>query len=274
MKFTTRVADINDLESLCDIEKSATPNLIYIEDNAQFFFEETPGEIFVVDNGEGRLVGMGRYSTLPDGSGWLETLRVHKEFQNQGAGKLIYKEYLNYGKAENAPAIRMYTEAYNDASKGLAEIHGFTLAAELANFDTELNEEIDGEFNFKKVENLEELDIENIKTKWGKLISLNRTFYEVNEKNLQWFIDEEMVYKDGDNLLILGARMLKDRGLFIALAMGDLEYIVKSAMIRAKQMGAKKLMAIFPKEQEDYKQLLRDMEFNEMYNLLVMETNN
>lgn len=271
MKFTTRIATIEDLQSLIEIEKSATPTLIYIEDNAKFFFEETPGEIFVVDYGDGNLIGMGRYSTLPDGTGWLETLRVHKDFQGMGAGKLIYKEYLNYGKEQNAPAIRMYTEGYNDTSKGLAELMNFSLAAELANFDIKLTGDIPGEFKFEKVKSIEELDIPKIKSKWGKLISLNRTFYEVNEKNLQWFIDEEMVYKYGDNLLILGARMLKDRGLFIALALGDLEFIVKSAMIKAKELGAKKLTAIFPKENEEYKELLRNMNYNEIYNLLVME---
>ncbi len=271
MEFTTRIATIEDLKSLCDIEKSATPNLIYIKDNAQFFFEETPGEIFVVDNGEGRLVGMGRYSTLPDGSGWLETLRVHKDFQGMGAGKLIYEDYLEYGKKENAPAIRMYTEAYNDTSKGLAELNGFSLASELANFDTELDEDLTGEFNFEQVLSVGELNLEKIKKEWGNLISLNRTFYEVNEKNLQWFIDENMVYKDGDNLLILGARMLKERGLFVALAMGDLDYVIDSAMIKAKEMGGQKLTFIFPKELENYTKLLREREFNEIYNLLVME---
>ncbi|MFB0972184.1 MAG: GNAT family N-acetyltransferase [Neofamilia sp.] len=271
MEFKTRVATIEDLQRLIEIEKNSTPTLIYIEDNAKFFFEETPGEIFVVDYGDGSLIGMGRYSTLPDGSGWLETLRVHKDYQGMGAGKLIYKDYLEYGKKQNAPAIRMYTERYNDTSKGLAELMHFSLAAELANFDIELKGDLLGEFKFQKVTSLDELDIPKIKSEWGKLISLNRTFYEVNEKNLQWFIDEGMVYKYGDNLLILGARMLKDRGLFIALALGDLEFIAKSAMIKANEMGTKKLTAIFPKENEEYKELLRNMNYNEIYNLLVME---
>lgn len=271
MEFTTRRATIEDLQSLVEIEKSATPTLIYIEDNAKYFFEETPGEIFVVDDGTGRLIGMGRYTTLPDGSGWLETLRVHEDYQGMGVGKLIYKDYLNYGNEQNAPAIRMYTESYNDASKGLAEYMHFLLAAELANFDIEIDDKINGKFNFMEVKSLEELDIPMIRSKWGKLISLNRTFYEVNEKNLQWMIDENMVYKYGDNLLIMGARMLKDRGLFIALALGDLEFIVKSAMVRAKELGAKKLTAIFPTENEEYKTLLRNMNYNEIYNLYVME---
>lgn len=271
MKFTSRIAKIEDLESLCEIEKSATPTLLYIKDNAKFFFEESPGEIFVVDNGEGRLIGMGRYTTLPDGSGWLETLRVHKDFQGMGAGKLIYKDYLAYGEKNKAPAIRMYTERYNAASKGLAELNGFTSAAELANYDIDIDKNIEGEFNFQQVRSLNELDLEEIKSQWGKLIALNRTFYEINEKNIQWMVDEGMVYKDEDNLLIFGARMLKERGQFIALALGDLDYLVKSAMIKARDLQAKKLFVVFPNENKDFIEIMENLNFNQIYNLLVME---
>lgn len=271
MKFTTRVATIDDLENLCEIEKSATPSLLYIEENAKFFFEESPGEIYVVDNGEGYLVGMGRYTTLPDGSGWLETLRVHKDFQGMGAGKLIYKEYLKYAKENNAPAIRMYTERNNVRSKGLAELNGFGPAAELANYDIEVPQDISGEFKLQQVKNVEELDLESIKNEWGNLIALNRTFYEINEENIQWMIDQGMVYKDGESLLIFGARMLKERGQFIALAMGDLDYLVKSALIKAKDMNAKKLFVVFPYENSEFINVMENMNFNKIYNLLVME---
>lgn len=139
MDFKTRVTKIEDLDRLCEIEISAMPDSPpYLKDNAEFFYKETPGEIFGVENEDNLLIGMGRYSVFPDNSGWLETLRVHKDFQRMGAGKLVYEEYFKKAKKDNAKVIRMYTESYNAPSRNLANSLGFSLASTYGNMEITL----------------------------------------------------------------------------------------------------------------------------------------
>lgn len=273
MKFTSRIGKIEELDEMCEIEISAMPDSRpYLRDNADYFFNKAPGEIFVIEKEDGELVGIGRYSTLPDKTGWLETLRVKKEYQNMGAGKMIYKEYIKKGKNENAPYLRMYTEDYNIISKTLAEKIGFSLATEFGNMELNLENLEEKETpNFKLVKNIEEIDLDFIKEKWGKFISLNRTFFEVNEANLKWMIEKEMVYKLDDTLMILGARMLEERGLFLSLAIGNVEKCIDFGVNKSLENNFSTLVCLFSNENKELRKELEDYGFDTIYNLYCME---
>lgn len=274
MEFKTRITTIEDLDRLCEIEVSAMPESPpYLRDNADYFYNKAPGEIYGVENEDNLLIGMGRYSRLPDGSGWLETLRVHKDFQRKGAGKLVYEEYFKKAKLENTNIIRMYTESYNIASKTLAESLDFTLAGTYGNMEISLDEKFENVNSFNLVKSIDELNLEKMIESWGKFISLNRTFFELNSKNIQWMISEEMVYKNEENLVILGARMLKKRGLFLAYVAGDLEESIKFAINKAIELNSKKLTSIFPVDYLEYKNVLIDLGFKDIYDLFTMEKN-
>lgn len=274
MDFKTRVTKIEDLDRLCEIEISAMPDSPpYLKDNAEFFYKETPGEIFGVENEDNLLIGMGRYSVFPDNSGWLETLRVHKDFQRMGAGKLVYEEYFKKAKKDNAKVIRMYTESYNTPSRNLANSLGFSLASTYGNMEITLENVEDTNMDFSLVSNMDELHLEKMKENWDRFISLNRSFFEINTDNLKWMIDKKMVYKNGDNIVIFGARMLRERGLFLGFVSGDLESGVKFAMEKSNKLGSNKLTCIFPVDNLELKRALEKLGFKNIYDLFVMEKN-
>lgn len=274
MDFKTRVTKIEDLDRLCEIEISAMPDSPpYLKDNAEFFYKETPGEIFGVENEDNLLIGMGRYSVFPDNSGWLETLRVHKDFQRMGAGKLVYEEYFKKAKKDNAKVIRMYTESYNTPSRNLANSLGFSLASTYGNMEITLENVEDTNMDFSLVSNMDELHLEKMKENWDRFISLNRSFFEINTDNLKWMIDKKMVYKNGDNIVIFGARMLRERGLFLGFVSGDLESGVQFAMEKSNKLGSNKLTCIFPVDNLELKRVLEKLGFKNIYDLFVMEKN-
>lgn len=274
MDFKTRVTKIEDLDRLCEIEISAMPDSPpYLKDNAEFFYKETPGEIFGVENEDNLLIGMGRYSVFPDNSGWLETLRVHKDFQRMGAGKLVYEEYFKKAKKDNAKVIRMYTESYNTPSRNLANSLGFSLASTYGNMEITLENVEDTNMDFSLVSNMDELHLEKMKENWDRFISLNRSFFEINTDNLKWMIDKKMVYKNGDNIVIFGARMLRERGLFLGFVSGDLESGVQFAMEKSNKLGSNKLTCIFPVDNLELKRALEKLGFKNIYDLFVMEKN-
>lgn len=274
MDFKTRVTKIEDLDRLCEIEISAMPDSPpYLKDNAEFFYKETPGEIFGVENEDNLLIGMGRYSVFPDNSGWLETLRVHKDFQRMGAGKLVYEEYFKKAKKDNVKVIRMYTESYNTPSRNLADSLGFSLASTYGNMEITLENVEDTNMDFSLVSNMDELHLEKMKENWDRFISLNRSFFEINTDNLKWMIDKKMVYKNGDNIVIFGARMLRERGLFLGFVSGDLESGVQFAMEKSNKLGSNKLTCIFPVDNLELKRALEKLGFKNIYDLFVMEKN-
>lgn len=274
MDFKTRVTKFEDLDRLCEVEISAMPDSPpYLKDNAEFFYKETPGEIFGVENEDNLLIGMGRYSVFPDNSGWLETLRVHKDFQRMGAGKLVYEEYFKKAKKDNAKVIRMYTESYNTPSRNLANSLGFSLASTYGNMEITLENVEDTNMDFSLVSNMDELHLEKMKENWDRFISLNRSFFEINTDNLKWMIDKKMVYKNGDNIVIFGARMLRERGLFLGFVSGDLESGVQFAMEKSNKLGSNKLTCIFPVDNLELKRALEKLGFKNIYDLFVMEKN-
>ena len=88
MEMHSRKGTLADIERLVEIEESAVSGGYYLYDNRHFYFDGilNKGEMVVALNEEEHPVGIGQYSILPDGSGWLECLRVEKQWQSQGAG--------------------------------------------------------------------------------------------------------------------------------------------------------------------------------------------
>ena len=140
MGMTTRRAGMADMDAMLRIEESAIPGYGYLYENRHFYFDgvENRGEMVLAEL-DGVPVGMGQYSVLPDGSGWLEILRVEKAHQRMGAGRAIYRRYLELAQETHAPSVAMFTGWKNVASRGLAEANGFHLAASMAGYDLALD---------------------------------------------------------------------------------------------------------------------------------------
>ena len=92
MAFRVQLASYDDMKECARVETEAMGTYIYLED-AWHYFNAQKGGLVTVYNEEDHMIGIGRFTVLYDGSGWLETLRISPEWQGQGAGKMIYKEY-------------------------------------------------------------------------------------------------------------------------------------------------------------------------------------
>ncbi len=277
MKFTTRYATMEDLDMMVEIEEAAMPGYAnYLRDVSNYFFNECPGKISIAEMEDGTAVGIGRYSTLPDGSGWLETLRVDPAYQRLGAGRAIYGDYIKQAKENNAPHMGMFTGSDNVASKTLAQLHDFDLAGTYENKDYIPKDEI-LEINpdFKLVESLDEVKelFEKSKATWYPHIPFNRTFYRHNDENYKWFIEEKTVYTDGENLIVLGARMLHERGIYIGLMYGDMKKLVDFAVAKATNDKEKRLTCICPNTSKDALTAMKEAGFKDSGELIVMEWN-
>ena len=108
-------------------EEETMPAGCYLRDNSEYFLDKTDGDLTIVYCGD-EPVGVGKFSVLPDGSGWLETLRVRPAWQGKGVGKSLYNKWMKEREAHACPAMRMFTGTANVRSKGLAEKYGLSLA--------------------------------------------------------------------------------------------------------------------------------------------------
>ena len=127
MSILLRSALPKDRQQVLEVEKKATPGLTYLPHVFDQFVADEAGEFVVAETGD-QLVGCGKFTLLPDGSAWLETLRVVPEKQGQGIGKLFYQRFLEIAQTKRVSTLRMYTGVNNHASKGLAERSGFSIA--------------------------------------------------------------------------------------------------------------------------------------------------
>ncbi len=75
MEIVLRKAEQEDRERVIWVESKSTPNLSYVGAIWDLFTSDEVGE-FSVAEADGKLVACGKFTVVPDGSAWLETLRV------------------------------------------------------------------------------------------------------------------------------------------------------------------------------------------------------
>ena len=124
--LTLRKAVAADLTAVLAVEKRSTPNLHYLGRVFDLFLSHSRGE-FTVCEIDGEVVACAKLTVLPDGSAWLESIRVIPERQGLGVGKRFYENYFDIAQREGIKTLRMYTGVGNKVSKGLAERYGLQL---------------------------------------------------------------------------------------------------------------------------------------------------
>ncbi|HPH96106.1 MAG TPA: GNAT family N-acetyltransferase [Anaerolineaceae bacterium] len=251
MPFILRRARPEDRQSIYDVEKSATPGLIYLPFVFDEFLADETGA-FIVAETEDQLVGCGKFTLLPDGSAWLETLRVMKAFQGQGIGRLFYQRFFELGREKSVPAMRMYTNINNHASKGLAEQFGFAVAGtclgqKMACQAGLVSSAPAGFVPVRDVEMAASL-LFSLREKWPGFMVLNRTFYAFNQALANFLVERGMLYHDADgkNLVVLGARFMPQQALHIGLMDGDYTACLAFAMHLAAVKGVGSLQCLSP----------------------------
>lgn len=242
-------------------EEETMPASCYLRDNSEYFLEKTTGDLTIVYCGE-EPVGVGKFSVLPDGSGWLETLRVRPAWQGKGVGKSLYNKWMKEREAHACPAMRMFTGTANVRSKGLAEKYGLSLAGTMIGAVKKTAELGDIEQDLQLMHPVTDREeahrlLERYAERMQGFVVLNNTFLRCNEKTWDYLFDNGMIFTDGESVAAVGARMLRERGLHLALYGGDSEKCLRFALAYTKAQGLPQLTVSYPPECEEIR---KDME--------------
>lgn len=251
MKVITKTITDKDREACIYVEKGAMPHNRYIDDVWNLFLYETDGDLigaFV----DGELQGMGKLTRLYGDYGWLETLRVHPDYQNMGIGQEIYNAYLKHMKELNLKSVGMYTEMYNKISKHLAEKNGMELSAEYTEILKPISKPEKENFDFKLVskEDGEKL-LSPHYGEMGEYIVINRTFFPVGEGLGEFLAGQNWVYKDSEyNILIGGFRFQPEKAFHIPFIKGNIAKTLEFANYLGYKSGSKNLSILKPVKDE------------------------
>ena len=249
MDFTLKLAAYDDLEAAARVESSASRG-VYLAD-AWHYFNSLKGALVCAYDGD-KMIGIGRFTVLPDGTGWLETLRVSPDYQRQGAGKLIYKKWVELAKEYGCPSMAMFTGLTNAASSGLAELYGLKTVAQ--HRGCHLTDLAGGNpHGFKHVywQRAVQLILPH-KDEYHDYMTFNRTFHHINEANAKAFAIEGKVFEDegSGSFIVCGGRFQQNAALHIAMMGGDIDKCLDFAINYAKAQGIEKVSCTFALENE------------------------
>lgn len=256
MDFTIKLAGYSDLAAAAAVEQGVTPGSAYLAD-AWHYFNSIKGDLVCAYAGE-KMIGIGRLTVLPDGTGWLETLRVLPEYQHQGAGKLIYKKWLELAGEYGCPSMAMFTGVRNAASSGLAELYGLKTVMQHRSYHlTELSGGNPHGFKHVYWQRAVELILPH-KDEYRDYMTFNRTFHHINEANAKAFAVEGKVYEDMESgsFIVCGGRFQQNAALHIAMMAGDLDKCINFAVNLAGAQGIEKVSCTFALENEKLEKAL------------------
>lgn len=98
---------------------------------------ETPGSLLAVATQDDLVIGFGRGEWISPETYWLEGLRTDPAWWNHGAGKAIFRFFLEWAQGQNGLRIRLSTYVENFASIHLIESHGFQQVARFVYLESE-----------------------------------------------------------------------------------------------------------------------------------------
>lgn len=257
MDFTVKIAGYGDLAAADAVERETMGDYVYLSD-AWNYFNSLGGGLVCVYDGE-KMIGIGRFSVLPDGSGWLETLRVIPSYQRKGAGKAIYKKWLEIAKELKCPSMAMFTGVSNAASSGLAELYGLKTVAQHRGYHlTDLSGGCAHGFKHTTRQRAAQLILPK-KEEYHDYMTFNRTFHHINEANAMAFADQGKVFEDeaSGSFIVCGARFQHQVTLHIAMMGGDLDKCIDFAINYAKAQGLEKVSCTFRLENEKLENALK-----------------
>lgn len=262
MAFEVKLAGYDDLAECARVEHESTPGYPGYLSDAWHYFQSQKGACVCVYE-EGRLIGIGRFTVLPDGTGWLETLRVSKEHQGKGAGKAIYAKYMELAREYGCPSMAMFTGERNVVSSGLAEKYGLRTAATHRGYHlTELSGGCAHGFRHVNPQRASELALPMREEYNGHMV-FNRTFFHINDANVRCFAAEGKVFEDSSDgsFIVCGARFQHNAALHIAMMGGDYDRCIDFAVNYARATGTAKVSCTFTLENSRLEEALKKRGF-------------
>jgi ribosomal protein S18 acetylase RimI-like enzyme len=257
-----RKARDEDLDDATWVESLSTPSLSYVPHVWNMFLNDEDGE-WTMEELNGKIMGIGKYSILPDGTAWLETLRVVPEAQGLGLGKRLYELWLKLSEEKCVKAMRMYTGVKNVVSAGLARRYGLSLAQTFHGVKMPA-EPFEVESSFKPVKDLKEATelIMPLGEKWGGWMVMNRTYYQWSPELCEWLTTNGMVYRDKDgNVVVMGGRFMTEFQLHVGLFEGDSKVCLDYAKSEASKRGVKSIHCLYPDHLEELEKKLMSYGF-------------
>ncbi|MDD3193369.1 MAG: GNAT family N-acetyltransferase [Oscillospiraceae bacterium] len=249
MEYTLQKGSWENIDQAVLVEEETLPKSCYLRDNSDYFLNRTQGNLTLVYAGD-TPVGIGKLSQLPDGSGWLETLRVRPAWQGKGVGKAIYERWLEEATALGCPAIRMFTGTGNARSKGLAERFGLSLAGTYIGATAKIPSSLLYlPAGFKLVEDfrLAQVLLESGRWEMEDFVVMNNTFFRCGEKTWRYLWEQGMIFADDrQNFVVIGARMLRQRGLHVAMYGGDGRRCLQFAKAYTQRQGLGQVTVSYP----------------------------
>lgn len=250
-----RPARIEDREKAVFVEGKATPNLHYLNQVYDEWISDPKGKLLVAEIGE-ELVGVGKFSVMPDDSAWLETLRVLPDYQRRGSGKAFYKEFLTLASSMGIRRLGMYTTPDNLTSKGLAESNGFSISGTFRGSSLIIDELLSS-ITTNSFDRITDPDtayklIRKNMDQWDNYGIMNRTFLRFSPALVSYWTQKGYVYHDAksDSTIVIGARFMPQQSMHIAYASGDMEKCLQFGVVKTRELGVPKLQCMFPEGNE------------------------
>jgi len=279
MLIHLRKARSGDRQAVLEIEKKATPSLLYLPFVFDPFMNDEEGE-FIVAEADEHLVACGKFTVLPDGSAWLEALRVIPERKGQGIGKEFYRRFLEIARSKKILTLRMYTGINNNTSKGLAERFGFAIAGIYRGLkypcQPGMLQPVAAAFQPVIEPDLAEKLLMGYLEPWQGFLVLNRTFYALTPALAAYLARQRQVYHDpvSQSTIMLGARFMPQQALHIGILGGDLKSCLSFALQLGMQGGVGSLSCYLPASATEMQAEFFRYGFQaEAFDLIVMEAN-
>ncbi len=253
MGIKTRKGRAEDIPRLREIEKRTTPGNLYLYDCREEFLDDRYGELVVAEE-DGEVRGFAHFSLQPDGSAWLECLRVDPEHQKKGCGTAIWKRFMELCEIHGVTHVGMYTGEKNYASRTLGERNGLKIdyRSREGVLEREKGSGAERDFGFERVTDTEQAKelLSAMAEEYGGYFSMNRTFNRFGEKMDEYLVKKQSLWRHGDSAVILGSRFLPERGLYIPAMTGDIELCADFAVSEFQKSGLPKLFAPVPSGRE------------------------
>lgn len=266
MEIVVRKARAEDRAAAVAAEMKAMPGLHYLDAVYDDWLADREGELLVAEL-DGQVAGVGKFSVVPDGSAWLETLRVAPEYQGRGVGKRFYERFRELARQKNINTMRMYTNLDNYASKGLAELYGLKLAGIYQEGTLDVRTAAAGSIagDFRPVADPDRAAtlLLPLTETWAGHAIMNRTFYSLTPALCAAFAVEGKVYEDTatGSVITLGARFLPQQALHIALFGGCRQACLEFARQKAAAAGIPALKCMFSPDALPERAALEDYGF-------------
>jgi GNAT superfamily N-acetyltransferase len=278
MEIVLRRAEPRDRDKAIWVESKSTPNLSYVPHVWDMFMNDADGDWSVAEL-DGEVVGCGKYSLLPDGSAWLETLRVIPERQGLGIGKRLYEHWFRLARGNGVKTMRMYTGMGNVVSKGLAERYGLRVAGTYKEARMPCTKDApESAPRFMQVKNPKKAEalLMPLSGEWGGFLVMNRTFYRLTPELCRYLAANGMVYAEPGtgSVVTLGARFMPRDALHIGVLSGDPHACLDFAMKTGFERGAGRLNCQCPPSARDVQEALTGYGFSvASSDFIVMEVN-